>query len=178
MAELSTIARPYAEAVFKLAKQGNNFADWSKMLEYASAIAADTTMQGLISDPNLQAADLEKTFLSVCEGKLNDDGKRMVRVLIDNNRLGVLPAIAEQYELLKDNEQGEVEAKIETALPLSDAQLADLVSHLKTRFKKDVRPTVTVNASLIAGVKVTVGDVVIDASVRGRLDQMATTLKQ
>jgi F-type H+-transporting ATPase subunit delta len=178
VAELSTIARPYAEALFKLAKQGNSFADWSKMLEFTSAIAADQGMQGLIADPNLQSADLEKTFLSVCEGQLNDDGKRMVRVLIDNNRLAILPAIRDQYELLKAKEQGEVEARVETAMPLNDTQVSELVKMLKTRFKKEVRAVVTVNASLIGGVKVTVGDVVIDASVRGRLDQMATTLKQ
>jgi F-type H+-transporting ATPase subunit delta len=178
VAELSTIARPYAEAVFKLAKQGNNFADWSKMLEFTSAISADATMQSMIGDPNVQSTDLEKTFLAVCEGKLNDDGKRMVRVLIDNNRLGVLPAIRDQYELLKAAEQGEVEALVETAMPLNDTQVSDLVSMLKKRFKKEVRAKVTVNAGLIGGVKVTVGDVVIDASVRGRLDQMATTLKQ
>jgi F-type H+-transporting ATPase subunit delta len=178
VAELSTIARPYAEAVFKLAKQGNNFADWSKMLEFTSAISADPTMQSMIGDPNVQSTDLEKTFLAVCEGKLNDDGKRMVRVLIDNNRLAILPAVRDQYELLKAAEQGEVEALVETAMPLNDTQVSDLISMLKTRFKKDVRAKVTVNAGLIGGVKVTVGDVVIDASVRGRLDQMATTLKQ
>jgi F-type H+-transporting ATPase subunit delta len=178
VAELSTIARPYAEAVFKLAKQGNNFADWSNMLEFTSAISADSTMQSMIGDPNVQSTDLEKTFLAVCEGKLNDDGKRMVRVLIDNNRLGVLPAIRDQYELLKAAEQGEVEALVETAMPLNDTQVSELISMLKKRFKKEVRAKVTVNAGLIGGVKVTVGDVVIDASVRGRLDQMATTLKQ
>jgi F-type H+-transporting ATPase subunit delta len=178
VAELSTIARPYAEAVFKLAKQGNNFADWSKMLEFTSAISTDPTMQSMIGDPNVQSTDLEKTFLAVCEGKLNDDGKRMVRVLIDNNRLAILPAVRDQYELLKAAEQGEVEALVETAMPLNDTQVSELISMLKKRFKKEVRAKVTVNAGLIGGVKVTVGDVVIDASVRGRLDQMATTLKQ
>jgi F-type H+-transporting ATPase subunit delta len=178
VAELSTIARPYAEAVFKLAKQANSFADWSTMLDFTSAISADKTMQAMIGDPNVQSTDLEKTFLAVCEGKLNDDGKRMVRVLIDNNRLGILPAIKDQYELLKAAEQGEVEALVETAMPLNDTQVSELISMLKKRFKKEVRAKVTVNAGLIGGVKVTVGDVVIDASVRGRLDQMATTLKQ
>lgn len=177
MAELVTIARPYAEAVFRLAKEGNLFAEWSRMLQMAAAVAHDAQMAALIANPKVSAGDVSRAFLGVCDATLSAAGKNFVQVLIENNRLSVLPQIAKLYEDLKREHQNEVEAQITSALPLSDTQLQALVTGLEKRFGHKVKATTQVDASLIGGARIAVGDVVIDGSVSGQLQKMAFALK-
>jgi F-type H+-transporting ATPase subunit delta len=177
MAELVTIARPYAEAVFRLAKDGNAFGDWSRMLQVAAAVAQDAQMAALIADPNVKAGDLARVFLGVCDTELNEAGKNFVKLLIENDRLSVLPQIAALYEELKREHQNELEAVISSALPLSDGQTQELVAGLEKRFGRKVKATTTVDESLIGGARIAVGDVVIDGSVAGQLQKMASALK-
>ncbi len=177
MAELVTIARPYAEAVFRIAKDGNAFADWSRMLQVAAAVAQDAQMAALIADPNLKSADLARVFLGVCDAELNEAGKNFVKLLIENDRLSVLPQIAALYEELKREHQNELEAVISSAQPLTDAQTQELVAGLEKRFGRKVKATTQVDESLIGGARIAVGDVVIDGSVAGQLQKMASALK-
>ena len=177
MAELVTIARPYAEAIFRLAKDGNEFDAWSRMLQMAAAVARDAQMVALIADPKVSAGDVTRVFLGVCDTGLTDAGKNFVKVLIENNRLSVLSQIANLYEVLRREHQNEVEAVISSALPLTDAQVQELVAGLEKRFGHKVKATTQVDASLIGGARIAVGDVVIDGSVSGQLQKMASALK-
>jgi len=177
MAELVTIARPYAEAVFRLAKDDNAFGDWSRMLQMAAAVAQDAQMVALIADPKVTSADISRVFLGVCGTELTEAGKNFVKVLIENNRLSVLSQIANLYEALKREHQNEVEAVISSAFPLDDAQMHALVAGLEKRFGHKVKATTQVDASLIGGARIAVGDVVIDGSVSGQLQKMASALK-
>jgi F-type H+-transporting ATPase subunit delta len=177
MAEDITIARPYAEAVFRLAKQGNALTEWAGMLNLASGVAADAQVVKLISDPNVSGAQLETLFLSVCGKQLNEQATNMVKLLIENGRLQLLPQIAALFENLKAEQEGVLEASIASAFAMDDMQTKELVKHLEFRFKRKIAASVTVDPELIGGVMVVAGDEVFDASVRGKLETMAAALK-
>jgi len=183
MAENVTIARPYAEAVFQLARGttegagANALASWQKALERMAAIAVDAQMAECITNPRLQPAEVTRLFLDVAGAGLSADQQNFVHVLVDNERLQVLPEISELFVDLKNMQEGVQEAAISSAFPLDDAMLRNLVAELEARFKCKIRPTVSLDHELIGGVKIAIGDQVIDASVRGKLAAMATALK-
>ena len=174
MAEISTLARPYAEAVFRLAREKNALADWSDRLGNLAGIVGDARMQALVADPNTSAARAAELIASVTD--VGDAGKNLLAVLAGNDRLSLLPEIAAQFEVLKAEAEGKLEATIVSAQEMTDAQKAELMAALKTRFGRDVEATVEVDASLIGGAVITVGDQVIDGSVKGRLQKMAAAL--
>jgi F-type H+-transporting ATPase subunit delta len=177
MAEAVTIARPYAVAVFRLAKEKNALAKWSEMLGLASAVAADVQMQALIEDPKLASADLERLFISICGDRLDVSGINLIKLLVEYDRLALLPEIASIYEELKAQDEGTLDAEITAATKLDDKQVKTLVSQLQVKFGKKVEAHVKVDPEIIGGIKIVVGDTVIDASVRGRLQELAYTLK-
>ena len=177
MAEAVTIARPYAVAVFRLAKEKSALAKWSEMLAFASAVVADTQMQALIEDPKLGSADLERIFLSICGERLDANGTNLVKLLVEYGRLNMLPEIASNYEELKALEEGVLEAEIIAAAALDEAQVKNLLSHLQKKFGKKIEASVKVDPEILGGIKIVVGDTVIDASVRGQLQSLAYTLK-
>ena len=176
--EIVTIARPYAEALYRLASQEAALAEWSRMLETASAVANDATMSDAIANPNFTRANVEQVFLAVTDKALNEEGKNLIRLLLENGRLALLPVIAEQFEKLKAEQSGMMEADIVSAYPLSAEQEKEMVGLLEKRFARKVTTRVSVDPELIGGVKINAGDVVIDASVRGQLDNMAFALKR
>lgn len=177
MAETTTIARPYAEAVFRLARQNQALHAWSETLSFAAAVAADGRMRACISSPQFTAAQLENLFFSICGDRLNEQGRNFIKVLIANDRLQLLPEILELFERLKAQEEGVIEANVFSAFPMGEDQLKELVNMLEIRFKRKIEASVQVDPELIGGVKVEVGDEVLDASVRGRLATMAVALK-
>lgn len=177
MAEAITIARPYAVAVYRLAKEKNALADWSQMLALAAAVAADEQMRAFIDNPKVDAAELERVFLSVTGDKLNETGVNLVKLLVEYGRLSILPEIATAFEDLKSQEEGVLEAEITAAAQPSDAEFSAIVKRLETKFGKKVEASVKVDPEIIGGIKIVVGDTVIDASVRGQLQEMAYTLK-
>jgi F-type H+-transporting ATPase subunit delta len=177
MAEAVTIARPYAVAVYRLAKEKNALAKWSDMLALASAVVADPQMQAVIEDPKFIAADIERLVLAVCGDKLDESGTNLIKLLVEYDRLTMLPDIAGIFEELKAQDEGTLEAEITAATALNDAQVKTLVDQLQTKFGKKVEANVKVDPEIIGGIKIVVGDTVIDASVRGRLQEMAYTLK-
>jgi len=178
MAEPSTIARPYAEAVFRLAKERGNLAQWSEMLADLAKVASDPRIRAAMNDPNLPAAKVAGMLLAVLAGRLSGEAENVVRVLAENRRLESLPEIASQFEALKYDHEGIVQAEIVSAFPLDQTQLQTLVAHLESNTGKRVKPLVSTDRELIAGVRVTIGDKVIDGSARAQLEALAAALKR
>jgi len=177
MAELATIARPYAEAAFELARDQDALPVWSQMLRFASTVVADPRVSAALDNPKLSAGDKESLLLSIAGDRVSGDGRNFLRVLIEADRIKLLPEIQARFDTLKDEAERVAKATIETAYPLSDAQLAQLKAALEKRFKKKVETTVVENRALIGGARVSVGDEVIDGSVQAKLAAMSTQLR-
>jgi F-type H+-transporting ATPase subunit delta len=177
MAETATIARPYAEAVFGLADKAGASGAWLSMLGVMAQVAGNPEMRACIGNPNVGAKALYDLFIALCRQDFPAEARNFVRVLIANDRLALLPEIHEQFAALKNGREGVLEADIRSAFPLDNAQINGLVADISRRFKRRVQPRVTVDKELIGGVHITVGDEVIDASVRGKLADMASALK-
>ncbi len=176
MAEVATLARPYAEAVFELVDKAATLPAWSRLLATMAEVATHPDVQARINDPNLTAEQLYGLFVSLCPEELGQDAQNFLRVLIGNDRLALLPQISRQFEALKNAREGVVDADIISAFPLGDPQLAGLVTDLERRFKRKINPHVSVDRELIGGARIAVGDEVIDGSVRGKLAAMASGL--
>lgn len=176
MAENLTLARPYADAAFSLAQAGNALGPWSEALDRMAAVVGDVQMQDCIGNPRLTPSQLVSFFVDVV-GNLTSEQKNFVQVLVDNERLGVLPEIRDFFVDLKNQFEGVRDAEIESAFAIDNATLAQLTADLETRYRCKIKTTVTVNPDLIGGVRISIGDQVIDASVRGKLAAMASALK-
>lgn len=176
MAEISTIARPYAVAAYKLGREQKSLAKWSEMLGFATAVSNDAQMQAYIQNPKVISSELQIAFLKVCGDKLNEQGQNLIKVLVEYGRLSILPAITEAFESLKALDEGTLEAQIVAAAQPSEAEIKDLVQRLEAKFGKKIEANVSVDSELIGGIKIIVGDTVIDASVKGQLQNLAYTL--
>jgi F-type H+-transporting ATPase subunit delta len=177
MAEPSTVARPYAEAAFRLAAAGNALAKWSGMIGALAQVAEDRRVQAAIADPALSDAQTAGVFIAILAGKLDGQAENFVRVLAENKRLELLPEIHLQYEVLKNEKEGVVEAQVYSAFELNDGQVADLAQRLEKRTGRKVRAQVNVDKNLIGGIKVVIGDKVIDGSARAQLAALESALK-
>ena len=177
MAETVTIARPYAQAVFRLARENKSLAAWSDRLQRLAAVAQDAEMAQVVGNPKFSAKQVADLFVSLSGEPGNQELASFVGILAENERLDVLTQIQEIYEQLKSAEEGVKDAVVTSAYPLDGAQLKNLRSQLEAHFGSKLQPRVEVDAALIGGVKVAVGDQVLDASVRGKLEAMATALK-
>jgi F-type H+-transporting ATPase subunit delta len=177
MAEPSTVARPYAEAAFRLADAAGALAKWSDMLGALAQVAQDERVQRAVADPNLSHAQVAGVFISILSGRLNGEAENLLRVLAENKRIELLPEIRAQFEALKNEREGVVEAEVHSAFELTEAQLADLVQRLEKRTGRKVKARIEIQKDLIAGVKVVLGDKVIDGSARAQLDALETALK-
>ena len=175
MAENVTIARPYAEAIFALADAGGALGGWSRTLAVMAAVAANSDLRAAAANPNLSASQVYGLFAGAC-GDLASEAQNLVHVLIENGRLALLPEIRAIYEELKNEREGVMEAVITSAQPLESGQLSALVAELERRFGRKISPQVRVDANLIGGARMQVGDEVIDGSVRGKLAAMAVAL--
>ena len=176
MAENVTIARPYADAAFELARGAGALGPWSEALDRLAAVAADSSMQACFKDPKISTDQLN-TLVKEVSGDLTAEQQNFVRVLVENERLQVLPEIRDLFVALKNEHEGVLEAEIASAFPLDDAALAALKADLEARFKAAINVKVILAPELIGGVRIAVGDEVIDASVRGKLANMAAALK-
>ena len=178
MAETSTIARPYAEAVFAQAQAEGTLDQWSAALEALAGATTAPELLAVLGDPHLNDEQLFQLVVSGARGDLPASVQNFVRVLIENDRIRALDAVREQFETLKHAHQGVIDAQIVSAFPLSDGQKSALVADLEARFKRKVNAQVSVDAALIGGVLITIGDEVVDASVRGKLAAMSAKLAQ
>lgn len=177
MAENVTLARPYAEAIYQLALASNALEEWAEVLDRMAQVAAHPDMRTCIDNPRLPASDLTQMFLDAVAGKLTPDQKSFACLLVDNERLGVVSEIRDLFLEQKNAHEGIKDAQITSAFPLEGPGLTQLVSDLEQRFKCKIQATVSVDPELIGGVRIAVGDQVIDASVRGKLAAMSVALQ-
>ncbi|MBB5018068.1 F-type H+-transporting ATPase subunit delta [Chitinivorax tropicus] len=177
MAEIVTVARPYAEGLFRLAKESNAFAKWSDVLSVLAAVVGHDEVKEVVTNPKFSAGQVQSLLSDVLGDKADDQVKNLVKTLQENGRLTLLPEIAIQFEQLKSALNSTVDAHIVSAFPLDGAQLQALVAKLEARFKQKVDAQISVDPELLGGVRIEIGDEVIDASVRGKLQAMAFRLK-
>ncbi|MCF6354649.1 MAG: F0F1 ATP synthase subunit delta [Candidatus Polarisedimenticolaceae bacterium] len=171
-----TIARPYAEAVFGRARESDKLDHWLDTLGLLAAIVQDERVAAAISNPKLESDQRISMMLDICAKHLDAEGRNLVRLLVHNSRLSVLPEIASIYEGLKNESQGSLDVEIVSAYKMTKAQENTLAAALKKRLDREIRVTSEINRDLIGGVIIRAGDLVIDGSVQGRLRKLATEL--
>lgn len=176
MAELSTLARPYAKAAFQVAYGSQALEQWSAMLATLTAVADDSKVKALLSSPSATAEQKAAQVIDLCGDALDGAGSNFVKTLAANQRLPLLPFIREQFETLKAALEKTVDVELTTAMALDDAQVDQLVAALKQRSQCDVSISSSVDASLLGGAVIRIGDTVIDGSLRGRLTELSHAL--
>ena len=176
MAEIATVARPYAEATFKTALERNQLAPVGEGLALVAAIAHDAQMRSILSDPKVGAQQKKDLFQAIAGERADPVVKNLLAVLVDNRREGLIGEIAAQFDELKRDHERVLRARITSAQPLNDQQRADIVAALEKRYGKKIEAELDVDPELLGGARVQVGDQVIHASVRDALGQMAAAL--
>lgn len=176
MAELSTLARPYAKAAFEYAVAAGDLAGWSAQLALAAGVAASDKMVKVLSSPALTSAQQATTFVEVCGDELSDKVKNFVKVLAENKRLGLLPHISALFEEFKANREKSVDVEVASVFELGDDIKQALAGKLATVLDREVNISTTIDKDLIGGVVIRAADVVIDGSVRGRLAKLAEAM--
>ena len=176
MAELSTLARPYAKAVFEYAESAGSLDQWSATLGTLSGIVAEGSIQKLLNSPDLTSSQQASTMIDVCADALDDKGRNLVQLLAENRRLQLLPFIKEQFDALKRLRQQAVDVELVSAQPLDQSQQDLLNQALSKKLERSVNMTASVDESLIGGVVIRAGDTIIDGSIRGRLTKLAEAL--
>jgi F-type H+-transporting ATPase subunit delta len=177
MAEKSTIARPYAKALFELALEQKNLDAWSEVLARAAAVVRDQRVRALLTSPHVTPDQLAELVTSIVGGKIDDDGRNFIHVLAQNRRLGFLPEIAAIYERLKAEEENTVDVTVTSAIALDAALQGKFAAALKQRLQRDVRLQCETDPNLLGGAIVRADDLVIDGSLRGRLERLGAELK-
>ena len=178
MAEIATIARPYANAVFELAKERRALDEWSRQLQLAAAVAAEPEIVEIIESPAVTSAEKSNTLARVCGDDLSREGKQFVQVLARNKRLHLIAEIGAQFEARRAQEEASLDVEVISAFELSEAEHRRVVEALERRFKREIQLTARVDESLIGGAIIRAGDTVIDGSVRGKLEKLAETLQR
>lgn len=176
MAERITTARPYAKAIFALAKQGNTLAGTAAALETAAAVVSDPRVHALLGSPHVTPAQLAELVAGVVGHGLDENGRNFVSLLAQNRRLGFLPEIAELFARMKADVENAVDVEVVAASPLSADQESRYAAALQKKLGRQVRLHTKVDGSLLGGAVLRAGDLVIDGSLKGRLERLATEL--
>lgn len=176
MAELTTVARPYATAAFNFAIEQKAVAEWQQMLVFAAEVANNESVQELLTG-SMAAEQLADVFIKVCGDELNTNGQNFIKVLAENKRLSALPEIASLYAELKADYDKEVDVDVTSATELSDAQQGKISASLEQRLARKVKLNCNVDPALVAGVVIKAGDTVIDGSVKSKLNRLADALQ-
>jgi F-type H+-transporting ATPase subunit delta len=176
MAELATVARPYAEALFKASLERNVLANVAEGLAFVAAAEQDPQMRAALSNPRVTAQQKKDLLAAVAGERMSQPLANLLAILVDNHREVLIGSISQQFEELKNEHERVVRARITSAQPLSDAQRAEIVGSLERRYGKKVEAELDVDPELLGGARVQVGDQVTNASVRDALAQMAATL--
>jgi F-type H+-transporting ATPase subunit delta len=174
--DATTVARPYAEAVFARAQETGRLAEWSDVLQLLAMALRDPALVDFVTNPKVTSAQKTELVLDIGAGRLDAEAKNLVRVLVENDRLVVLPEIAALYETRRREAEGQTKVVVSSALPLDPAVLQQLADALRAKLGQGVEITIEEDPSLIGGVRIRAGDTVIDGSVRGRLLQLANEL--
>ncbi len=178
MAELATLARPYAKAVFEVARSDGDLDRWSRMLALLAAAAENETVRTLLTSPNVEEVVKAEKIADLCADELTERGRRFLMVLARYKRLPLLPEIRALFEALRAEAQSTLDVTITSAYDLSGDELESLKSALSRRFQREITVRTDVDASLIGGAVIRAGDTVIDGSVRGRLAKLAETIQR
>ena len=176
MAEKKTAARPYAEAAFRLAQERGELTSWSEMLALAAAVAADARMQRLAFDPHIGRARLTQLFLEIGGTHFTTEAGNFIRLLVENRRLTLLPEIMQLFELLKADAEKRIDATVTSAFALDEAQKHQIEQMLRRKLARAIQLTVQIDKTLLGGVVIRAGDLVIDGSVKGRLQELSSSL--
>ncbi len=176
MAELTTLARPYAKAAFEQARIATDLAGWSEALVLVAAVSQEENIQKVQTAPSLTAEQKSAMFLEVCGDKLNEKQQNFIKILSENKRLSLLPQVFELFELFKANQEKSVDVDVQTAFEIS-AELQDkLAQTLRKKLDREVTLQTSVDKNLLGGALIRAGDTVIDGSVRGRLAKLAEAM--
>ena len=176
MAEAITVARPYAQAAFMFASEHHTLKDWSEMLGLLAGVADDAEMHELVESPHVSADQLAGLFIKVGGERLNEKCANFVRVLAANGRLSLLPEIAALFEIQRRDAEGTIQAEMVSAFAATEAQQAEVVESLRKRLGREVELSCSIEPDLIGGAVIRAGDLVIDGSVRGKLERLGSAL--
>ncbi len=176
MSDLATLARPYAEAIFKRAKETKATDKWTQMLALVSLVMQDNELIALVKNPKVAQDRIGQLVLEVCQGQLDDEGANFVKLLVQNDRLLLAPQIASLYEEYKAEDEGYVDVDVSSAFALTKAEEKNLITSLEKTLNKTVRLKAGVDKTLIGGFLARAGDIVIDGSIKGQLQQLAKRL--
>jgi len=178
MADKVTIARPYAKAAFETAQAGKRLKDWSEALHTGAAVVTDERVTRLLGDPHVLPEQLAQLIIDIAGPQLHADGQNFVRTLAENHRLAYLPEISTLFDALKDEAEGVVDVTVTSAVQLDPSEQHTLQSALSRRLKRDIRLHCSVDATLIGGAVLKAGDLVIDGSLKARLESIAHELER
>jgi len=177
MAELSNIARPYAQAVFELARQQDDLAGWGDRLELLAAIAANADVISLVNNPHISSDQLEGLILGVAGDRLTADSINLVKLLVRNGRVNALPEIASSYAVRRAESESVIKAEMITAIEIDDTQRKQFADALQSKLGRKVNLDFEVDEELIGGAVIRAGDWVVDGSVRAQLEQLVGALR-
>jgi len=176
MSELTTVARPYAKAAFDYAVETNSVDNWLSMLVFAAEVAQNETMTAYLSG-GASVEQAQELFLKVCDEQLDSNGQNLIKVMAENDRLLVLPQVAQQFSALKTEYEKEAVVDVTSAVELTAEQVNTLSAALEKRLARKVKLNCNVDESVVSGLVIKSGDNVIDGSVRGKLNRLASTLQ-
>lgn len=176
MAETATLARPYAQAAFRLAKEARTLDRWSRALRLLAGAALHPRVQALLGDPEVTDAQKIERLATLGGEEIDSKARNFLHVLADNKRLALLPDISRQFETLRAEEEKTLDVEVISAYELSEAEQARITQSLKQRFGREVDLKTRIDRDLLGGALIRAGDTVIDGSVRGRLDKLSETL--
>lgn len=177
MTELSTLARPYAEALFEIAKETRDFEIWSQNLAFLTALIQEPSMEKIIVNPRIDKATLTRLLLDICDEHTSQEVKNLIKLLVENHRLPIISHMATQFEELKAQYQGTVKVQIISSYPVSPQQQKEVETTMGKRLGKAVDVNIILDETLVGGWVIRAGDEVVDLSIKGRLEQLATELR-
>ena len=176
MSELTTVARPYAKAAFDFAVEANAIESWLEMLVFAAEVSKDETIKGFLSG-GASAEQSQALFLNICDVQLDSNGQNFIKILAENGRLLVLPQIVAEFNALKADLEKTIHVDVTSAVELTADKLTTLSAALEKRLARKVKLNCFVDASIVSGLVIKAGDMVIDGSIKGKLNRLATTLQ-
>lgn len=176
MAENITVARPYAQAILELARERDDYAGWSDLLAVAARVASEPAFRRLLGSPAMERRQLADMVIDLCGDQAGELGRNLIRLLADNGRLGYLPEISLEFERLRAEAENVVDVEVTSAVALDEPQQQKIATAMRQRLGSNVRLHCEIDETLLGGAVVRAGDLVIDGSLRGRLDRLAGAL--
>jgi len=176
MAEASTLARPYAQAIFNLANAENTLKAWSDKLALLKEVAANESMIEIITNPDVSTERIVSLFADICQDGLDEKGMNFLKIAAENGRLEIIPQIADSFEAMRAEAEGSIEAQVTSAYAVNATQKKSIAEALKKKFGREVTITTKTDKSLLGGVIIRAGDIVIDGSVKTQLEKITHSL--